>query len=427
MNIELNNETLTKYVLDELDPGEREAAGRMLQENEEAQTQAAELRASADLLQVALREGKDFALDDTQRTAILDKAGRASSRWGGIPQGMRRWAAVVLLAVGIGVPGVVFLGRNFDHQQRSPLSYMAEVEVGEKAPSRGMFLGERVSKLGLPWAVEEAPAAEMESLNHDKSFNGVSYFRGTELTVAQAPPQATRPAAPPAAFIDRYLIRNVSLAIEAVDVRLARTTIVQAAKDLGGYVSNLQESVDGLGRINITLQLRVPSAKLDALLPSVESIGKVLEKQLSTQDVTEEYIDTGSRIRNLRKAEERLIQHLDRTGELKDIVLIENELDIRREQIERLEGRINYLSNRVAFSTISVSIRETPAAESVTPAATFSTAKVLSGSIRDLVGAARTAWTGMIWAAVWSVVWAPVVLVLWAWGRRFGEWRRPRH
>lgn len=462
MNIELNNETLTKYVLDELDATKREAVEALLQENPEAQAQVAELRASAGLLEAALREGKDFALDDKQRTAILAKAGRASRGWGSIPRGVRRWAAVILVSVGVGVPGVVYLGQNVapgmysgDLAMRSELSESAGA-VAELQAAKSARRGR--SSLGVPWSfgkakssiAEGAPVAQFDVQfeniadpfgppssggfdptaglvdNSNGDTLAVEMVGGIEFLYAQAPPQAstaTTATTPPEAGMDRYLIRNVSLVIEAVDARLAKQTLVQAAKDLGGYVSSLHESVDGLGRPNITLQLRVPSAKLDALLPDVEGTGKVLDKQLSTQDVTEEYIDTESRVRNLRKAEERLIEHLDRTGELKDIVLIENEINSRREQIERLEGRIKYLSHRIAFSTVNVSLREKPGPEPKTPPAGFSSAKVFSEAMRDLVGAARTVWTCMIWAAVWSVVWAPILLALWAWGSRFGVWR----
>jgi predicted nuclease with TOPRIM domain len=141
-------------------------------------------------------------------------------------------------------------------------------------------------------------------------------------------------------------------------------------------------------------------------------LGKVLNRHVSTEDVTEEYVDTDARLRNLKRTEERLLAHLDRTGELKGIVEVERELNRVREEIERLEGRLRYLSHRVDFSTFNVTFQEKPKAEPVVPPETFSIAKIASQATRGLVGFLQGLSKCIVWLGIWSVVWVPLLLLV---------------
>jgi hypothetical protein len=89
---------------------------------------------------------------------------------------------------------------------------------------------------------------------------------------------------------DRYLIKNATLTIEARDARQASTQLVAAVQGAGGYVSNTHEEVDGLGRPRITIEVRIPIRRFDRSMRLIEALGKVLEKKISTEDVTEEFV-----------------------------------------------------------------------------------------------------------------------------------------
>jgi hypothetical protein len=197
--------------------------------------------------------------------------------------------------------------------------------------------------------------------------------------------------------------------IETEDARKAGKLLVAVLEELGGYVSDFREAVDPLGRRSISVQVRVPADKFQSTMERLEPLGKVLSRQVTTEDVTEQFVDTDARLRNLKRTEERLLAHLDRTGELEDIVKVEHELTRVREQIEVLEGRLRFLSHRVAFSTINISLQERPKAESVVPPETYSMAKIASEATRSLIGFFQRVAGRIIWLGIWSVVWVPVV------------------
>jgi hypothetical protein len=245
-----------------------------------------------------------------------------------------------------------------------------------------------------------------------------------------AAPAATPSAADPLAAVaagrlDRYLIRNATLTLEARDVRAAAAKLGAAVTAARGYTSESGESVDALGARSITLQARVPYDRFDRVLREVEALGKIMEKQIGTEDVTEEFVDSQARLRNLRRAEARLLEHLNRTGRLADVLLVETQLNRVRGDIEQLEGRLRFLTHRVTFSTLAVTLREAPRPQAMVPPESFSSGQEASAAARSLVAFAQTLWTGAIWIGIWAAVWLPLVLVAWLLARRLRRLTRP--
>jgi hypothetical protein len=210
---------------------------------------------------------------------------------------------------------------------------------------------------------------------------------------------------------DRYLIKNATISIETLDVRKVAEQLIAFARTTRGYVSDSHESVDGLGARSITMQLRVPATQFDASMQEIEGLGKILDKQVNTEDVTEEFVDSQARVRNLKSTELRLLAHLSKTGKLSDTLLIENELTRVRQQIEQIEGRLKFLAHRVAYSTFSITVHETPKMQTVLPAQTFSSGKVASDAARSLFEFGQNLWSVAIWVGIWAAVWLPGVLM----------------
>jgi hypothetical protein len=105
--------------------------------------------------------------------------------------------------------------------------------------------------------------------------------------------------------------------------------------------------------------IRVPSARLDKLISDILVIAQKVEyQQIETADVTEEYIDINSRLKNQRAVERKFLLLLNRTDSIEEILKIETKLAEVRGQIESFEGRLKYLRSRVSLSTIHLNVSQ---------------------------------------------------------------------
>ncbi|HWL40866.1 MAG TPA: DUF4349 domain-containing protein [Gemmatimonadaceae bacterium] len=155
------------------------------------------------------------------------------------------------------------------------------------------------------------------------------------------------------------MIRTGQAFIEVEQLDPAVLKVRQLAVQVGGFIAN--SSIIG-GREQIrqaTFEIKIPAPKYDEAVGSLSQIGKVETVSSSAQDVGEEFVDITARVTNARRLEERLISLLaNRTGKLDEVLRVERELARVREEIERYEGRMRYLSARVAMSTLTLTIHE---------------------------------------------------------------------
>jgi hypothetical protein len=152
---------------------------------------------------------------------------------------------------------------------------------------------------------------------------------------------------------------NASIEVDSLDAGLG--ALRQLARRVGGYVAN--SAIQG-GKEQVrtaTIEIKVPAERFEDLTSGLEPLGKIEFVNVTAQDVGEEFVDLSARVANGRRLEERLIDLLaTRTGKLQDVLTVERELARVREEIERVEGRMRYLKNRSAISSLSVSIHEAP-------------------------------------------------------------------
>lgn len=155
------------------------------------------------------------------------------------------------------------------------------------------------------------------------------------------------------------VIRTGQAFIEVEKVDAAVIRIRQLAVQFGGYIAN--SSMSG-GRDQIrqaTFELKIPAARYEGAVESLATIGKVETVSSNAQDVGEEFVDVTARVSNARRLEERLISLLaNRTGKLDEVLRVERELARVREEIERYEGRLRFLTTRVATSTLTITVHE---------------------------------------------------------------------
>ncbi len=164
-----------------------------------------------------------------------------------------------------------------------------------------------------------------------------------------------------ATAVERIVIKNADLAIVVADVEGRMKNIQIMAEQMGGFVvsSNLYQSYtsDYVEVPEAQIVIRVPSEKLDEAMDQIKKdTVEVPTENVSGQDVTAEYVDLQSRLKNLEAAEAQLDEILQKATETEDVVNIFNQLVYYREQIELVKGQIKYYEEAAALSAISVHI-----------------------------------------------------------------------
>ncbi|MBI5823284.1 MAG: DUF4349 domain-containing protein [Chloroflexi bacterium] len=166
---------------------------------------------------------------------------------------------------------------------------------------------------------------------------------------------------PVASAVERIVIKNADLAIVVSDVEGRMKNIQSMAEQMGGFVvsSNLYQSYtsNSVGVPEAQIVIRVPSEKLKEAMDQIKKdVVEVQNETTSGQDVTAEYVDLKSRLKNLEAAEAQLDEILQSATVTEDVVVIFNQLAFYREQIEMVKGQIKYYDEASALSAISVSI-----------------------------------------------------------------------
>ena len=150
---------------------------------------------------------------------------------------------------------------------------------------------------------------------------------------------------------------DVSIAVDSLELAIAQ--VRDLAARFGGYVANTTIAAGRNQLRNATLELKIPAPRFDASLSGLSPIGELESVSIEAEDVGEQFVDVTARMENARRLERRLIDLLaTRTGKLKDVLDVEQELARVREEIERYEGRLRYLRAHTAVSSMSVSVHE---------------------------------------------------------------------
>ncbi|MDD5339510.1 MAG: DUF4349 domain-containing protein, partial [Dehalococcoidales bacterium] len=160
------------------------------------------------------------------------------------------------------------------------------------------------------------------------------------------------------ATTDRMVIRNAYLTIVVDDVSDIMTQINALAANFGGYVvnSNIGENKS---QLYASITFRVLSENFDATINALHAMAVDVKSETTTgQDVTEEYTDLQSRLRNLEASEAQLLALMERAGTVEEILQVQRELTSTREEIESLKGRMQYLEQSANLALFDVTLEQ---------------------------------------------------------------------
>jgi hypothetical protein len=133
----------------------------------------------------------------------------------------------------------------------------------------------------------------------------------------------------------------------------AQEKLTRRVIEIGGYV----ESQQGDTAANTTtITFRVPAAQFFPLKAELPTYGQLLNDTVQAEDVTKQVFDLELRLDNATKARDRLADLLKQATKMEDILQIEAELRRLTDEIEAMKGQLRFLKDRVAFSTLTVSL-----------------------------------------------------------------------
>ena len=182
--------------------------------------------------------------------------------------------------------------------------------------------------------------------------------------VAPMPPPTPAPASGvekvgvvdlPATAEERMIVRNGDMSLVVADVIEARDEIAQMAVRFDGYVVSSWISGEEEEEMRGEISIRVPDDKFELALADLRNLAvKVNLESTSSQDVTEEYVDLQSRLKNAEATESQYLTLLEKAEEVEDILRIYDSLSRVRYEIEHIKGRMQYLQRTTSMSLISV-------------------------------------------------------------------------
>lgn len=176
----------------------------------------------------------------------------------------------------------------------------------------------------------------------------------TSTTSGGAPP----PPPPPTKKIQSKIIKTADVRFQVDSYKKAKPQIEQTIANYDAVIMSENEQNNSYS-IRNDVVIRVHKEHFDTLLNALVKVASYVEnKSINAKDVTEEYFDVQTRLNTKKEVEKRFLAILNDAKTIKDILAVEAQLAEMREEIEAAEGRLKFLNDQVAYSTIRLHFHE---------------------------------------------------------------------
>lgn len=208
----------------------------------------------------------------------------------------------------------------------------------------------------------------------------------------------------------QLMIKSASMELEASKGEYARIReeAVAIAASLAGFVESESSRRDDGGYTYASLTLRVPSEKFDEAMSRASELGEVVSSQVSTQDVSGEYVDLESRLKHLEAEEAFYLTLIGEAETIQDMISIKEHLSAIQLEKEQVQGRKNFLDEQISYSTITLTVEEVSPGEEQ---------EGFWNSIKDAFKSfgrgLRKLAVGFFYALPYLIILALIILVVW--------------
>lgn len=196
-----------------------------------------------------------------------------------------------------------------------------------------------------------------ESLGGSSPSSGQAEIVGFDGTVFQVP---TGPSA-----LDVKVIRDGRIDIRIVEgtFDLRGAELRSIAAELGGYVASGESHVEEREESRYAVgwfTLRIPSDRFETAVARAEALGERVSSSVSSQDVSEEFVDLEGRLNYWTQQEAFYTRLIDEAATIQDLVTVQTQMQDVLLNIEQIEGRLRFLESRTSFATLTVGLTEVP-------------------------------------------------------------------
>lgn len=201
------------------------------------------------------------------------------------------------------------------------------------------------------------------------------------------------------AYPEQKIIKNANIRFETDDLSATAENINKAA---GKYHAQTQSDAEGKTDYELTrnMVVRIPSQYFEAFVADISKGVKYFDtKEISSEDVTEQYVDTEARIKAKKVLEQRYLKLIGKAKKVSEVLEIEKELSAIREEIEAKEGQLRYMKSRIALSTISIEFYKTTAGQ---PDATVSYGSKMWNAVKSGFNGLSSFFIGLLY--IWPFI-----------------------
>jgi len=203
---------------------------------------------------------------------------------------------------------------------------------------------------------------------------------------------------------------TLTMVVEDLDSAVADLKLVVETEQ--GYITSLNDNEGRAGGRLISVVFKVPQDRFDSALTAVKEIAdEVMTETVDANDVTQEYTDLQSRLTNLRSAEEQYLTIMTKATDVEDILAVQSELTNVREEIEMIQGQINYYDSYTSYSTITVYMSVSPENIEI-PEEKWRPWAVVVEAWKAFLDVMKGVYAVLIWVVVFSpIVLVPVIII----------------
>ena len=229
-------------------------------------------------------------------------------------------------------------------------------------------------------------------------------------------------------YVPQYLVKSLSVNMAVKDTRQVASNLQSwiAVTDPRSSSAGIDYEQVGDNLYNVSLTFSVESTDYTQIEEYLASYapqhgGKLLNLHENVQDVTNDYIDSQSRLTNLRGEQSRLLTLLSQTQALSDIITVQDKLTDVEGQIEDIEAHINALKGQVTFYTVTINLQPIAPVTSAPPPQnpSWNPGQVVHDSLSAALGLGQVLATMLIWLGAFCIYLIPAAAIVWyIWRRR---------